>query len=90
MSLKSLIVVLLIAYSITEAYAIPPPDLIIQATAQIWQFIVIGWALLVGIIGMTRQYLRALYLRHKRLILPIIWSMIALLVVGYAFYRYLV
>jgi hypothetical protein len=54
-----------------DVFAIPPPDFIIQATTQLWQFIFIGWAFFAGVMGIAHQYLRAIYYKHKKLSLYI-------------------
>ena len=67
-----ILMVILFILPFSETFAIPPPDFIIQATTQLWQFIIIGGTLFVSIMSVAHQYLRVKYLQHRKLALYLI------------------
>ena len=69
---KVTISIVLFALFCEYAYAVPPPDFIIQAASQLVSFFTIWIILLSGIYATGIQFLRAYYTEHKNLVL-ILW-----------------
>lgn len=63
---KQYCIILFIVYLYPiDTFAVPPPDLIIQAVSQIWAFFTLTFALISGIFWTSKELLRWYYEKHR-------------------------